>query len=77
MSFEKIREALAGQLEISEDTITESTDILDDLGADSLDIVELMMFVEDEFGVVVPDEELHNFKTVGDVAAYVDAAMDK
>ena len=77
MTFEKIRDALANQLEIDSATITAETDIIDDLGADSLDVVELMMFIEDEYGLVIPDEALHSFHTVGDVVAYVDKALEK
>ncbi|MBQ4322197.1 MAG: acyl carrier protein [Oscillospiraceae bacterium] len=72
MTFEKIRKALAEQLEVKEDTITMDTNIIDDLGADSLDVVELMMFIEDTFNLAIPDDALHTFRTLGDVVAYVE-----
>ena len=72
MTFEKIRKALAEQLEVKEESITLDTNIIDDLGADSLDVVELMMFIEDTFNLAIPDDALHTFRTLGDVVAYVD-----
>ncbi len=72
MTFEKIRKALAEQLEVKEDTITMDTNIIDDLGADSLDVVELMMFIEDTFNLAIPDDALHTFRTLGDVVSYVE-----
>ncbi len=72
MIFESIRKALAEQLEIKEDTITMETNIIDDLGADSLDVVELMMFIEDTYNLAIPDDALHTFRTLGDVVAYVE-----
>ncbi len=74
MTFERIRKALAEQLEISEDKISMETNIIDDLGADSLDVVELMMFIEESFDLAIPDDVLHTFHTVGDVVTYVDGA---
>lgn len=72
MVFEKIRAMLAEQLEINENTITEDTDIVDDLGADSLDVVELIMGAESEYGIVITDEAVQGFRTVGDVVAYIE-----
>jgi len=69
--FETIRSILASQLDIDEDQITRETDIIDDLGADSLDLAELMTMLEEEYGFVVTEEEVHNLRTVGDVEAYV------
>ena len=71
-SFEKIRSILATQLDIDEDKISMQTDIAEDLGADSLDVVELMMSVEEEFGVTIDEDEVRKFKAVGDVAQYID-----
>ncbi len=71
MVFEKIRKILAEQLDANEDDITADTKIEDDLHADSLDVVELLMSIEDEFEVEIPDEEIENLKTVGDVAEYI------
>jgi len=72
MIFESIRKALAEQLEVKEDSITLDTNIIDDLGADSLDVVELMMFIEDTYNLAIPDDALHTFRTLGDVVAYVE-----
>ena len=58
MVFEKIREILCQQLDIEEDTVTMESSIIDDLGADSLDVVDLLMTMEDEFDIEVPDEDV-------------------
>ena len=71
--FEAIREALAKQLRIAPAKITLSSRIKDDLGADSLDILQLLMTVEEDFGIAIPDEKLAAFSTVGDVVAYLDS----
>ncbi len=71
-TVEKIRKILASQLDIDVEKIGANTDIADDLGADSLDVVELMMSVEEEFNVSIDEDEVRNFKTVGDVAQYID-----
>ena len=69
--FEKVREIIAEKLSINEDEITMDSSFLDDLNADSLDLVELMMALEDELDTEIPDEEAENFKTVGDVVKYL------
>ena len=71
-TVEKIRKILAEQMDIDADKIKGSTDIAEDLGADSLSVVELMMAVEEEFGIIIDEEETKNFKTVDDVARYID-----
>ncbi len=71
MVFEKIKAILADQLDADEDAITMETDIAADLGADSLDVVELIMSIEDEFEVEVPDEKIEGIKTVGDIVNYI------
>lgn len=71
-TFRRIRELLAEQLDIDEDKITMDSDILEDFEADSLDVVDMVMTLEDEFGVEVPDEQIENFHTVGDVVRYVE-----
>ena len=73
MIFETVRELLAHQLEVSPESITPETDIFEDLGADSLDAVELKMALEDACGVSIPDEELAKLKTVGDIYNYITA----
>ncbi len=70
--LEVIKEILAKQLRVDVETITAETDIMDDLGADSLDVVEMLMTIEQEHGIVVPDEAIMGFKTVGDVAKYME-----
>lgn len=69
---EKIKEMLAKQLRVDINDIDEDTDIMDDLGADSLDIVEMLQIIEDDFGIVIPDEDVQSLKTVGDVADYIE-----
>ena len=71
--LEAVKEILSKQLRVDIDTIDDDTNIVDDLGADSLDVVEMLMTIEQEYGVVVPDEVITTFKTVGDVARYIDA----
>ena len=70
--FEKLQEMIADQLEIDVEDITYDSNILDDLGADSLDVVDLIMSIEDEFGIEVPDEALENIRTVEDMVKYIE-----
>lgn len=70
--LEKIREMVAENLGIEADTITEKSSFKDDLGADSLDLFELVMALEEEFGIEIPTEELEKIETVGDVIKYVE-----
>ena len=72
MIFEKVKDILAEQLDIDEDLITLDSSIVDDLGADSLDIVDLVMSLEDEFDTEIPDEAIENIKTVGDIVHYIE-----
>ena len=72
MVFEKIRAILCEQLDIEEDQVTMDSNIAEDLGADSLDVVALIMSIEDEFGLEVPDDQVENIKTVGDVVNYIE-----
>ena len=69
--FEKIQEIIADKLSIDAEEITLDSSFIDDLNADSLDIVELIMALEDELDMEIPDEDVENFKTVGDVVNYV------
>lgn len=71
--FEEVRKVLAKQLRVDEATITPASKIKDDLGADSLDVLQLLMTIEDEMGIQVPDEELATFNTVGDVVSYLES----
>lgn len=70
--LEAVKEILAKQLRVDIDTIDENTNIVSDLGADSLDVVEMLMTIEEEYGIVVPDEVVVTFVTVGDVAKYAE-----
>lgn len=72
MIFEKVKNALAEQFEVSPDTITLDTNLIDDLGADSLDVVELIMSIEDEFGVSISDEEAANLTSVQRIVDFVE-----
>ena len=72
MVFEKIREILCDQLDLNEDDVTMSSNLLDDLGADSLDMVDLVMTIEDQFELDVEDEDVENIKTVGDIVHYIE-----
>lgn len=75
MVFEKIKTILAEQLDADIDEMTMETNIARDLGADSLDVVELLMSIEDEFEVEIPDEEIENIKTIGDLTDYIQNNM--
>ena len=72
MFFEKVRDALAAQFELDPETITMETNLIDDLGADSLDVVELIMNIEDEFGVSISDEEAVNLSTVQRIVEFLE-----
>ena len=71
--FERIQAIVADKLSIDEGNVTMDASFIDDLNADSLDIVELIMALEDELDMEIPDEDVENFKTVGDVVNYVKA----
>ncbi|HIS48927.1 MAG TPA: acyl carrier protein [Candidatus Gallacutalibacter pullistercoris] len=72
MVFEKVKAILSEQFDVEEDTITNDTTITEDLGADSLDVVDLLMSIEDEFEIEVPDTEIENIKTVGELVKYIE-----
>ncbi|BCI61152.1 acyl carrier protein [Solibaculum mannosilyticum] len=72
MVLEKVKAILAEQFDVEEDSITSDTSISDDLGADSLDVVDLVMTLEDEFDVEIPDEEVENIRTVGALVKYIE-----
>lgn len=72
MVLNKLKEIIANQFGIDTDVISEETDIVADLGADSLDVVEMMMALEEEFGVTIEDEKIAELKTVGDVVECVE-----
>jgi acyl carrier protein len=75
MVLDKLKEIIAAQFGIDVDEVSEETDIVADLGADSLDVVEMMMALEEEYGVTIDDSKVAELKTVGDVAACVEGMI--
>lgn len=73
MVFDKVKEIIVDQLDVEEEKVTPEASITEDLGADSLDVVDLVMSFEDEFGIEIPDEEVENVKTVGDIVKLIEA----
>ena len=72
--FEKVKDLIADQLDVDDkESITNDSSITDDLGADSLDVVDLVMALEDEFSVEIPEDQVENIKTVGDIVKYIEA----
>ncbi len=69
--FDKVKNVIVDQLNVDEADVTEEASFTDDLGADSLDLVEFVMALEEQFGISIPDEEAENIKTVGDAVAYI------
>ena len=70
--FEKVKSVLAQQFELDPESITMDTNLIDDLGADSLDVVELIMSLEDEFGIAISDNDAAQLYTVGRIVDYLD-----
>ena len=70
-AFEKVREIMAEQLDVDYDSITLDTSFINDLEADSLDIVELIMAIEEEFDIEIPDEDAERISTVGEAVSYI------
>ena len=75
MVFDRMREALAVQFEVEPEKITRDTNIMADYGADSLDLVELIMTLEEEYSVSVTDESVYENKTVGEIADYIESLL--
>ena len=75
MVLEKVKMILSNQFDVEEDSITPETNIADDLNADSLDFVDMLMSLEDEFDVEIPDEEIEKMRTVGEVVSYIEEHM--
>ncbi len=73
--FEKVKKIIVDQLRVDENLVTMDSNIQEDLGADSLDAVELIMALEEEFGIDVQDDEAEKFKTVGDVVRYIEKRL--
>ncbi len=70
--FEQVKKILCDQLDLDEEQVTEDSEVIDDLGADSLDIVDLVMTLEEEFNTEIPDEDIENLRTVGDIVKYIE-----
>ena len=77
MCYEKVRQLICEQLGKSPDKVNMETKIVEDLGADSLDVVEMLMALEDEYGISLPDEVAMKLHTVGDIVNYIDANAKK
>ncbi len=77
MVLDKIREIIVDQLDVEEDKVVAEASIQDDLGADSLDVVDLVMSIEESFDIEIPDEEVENIKTVGDIVKFIEAKTEE
>ena len=77
MVFDKIKDIIVEQLDVEEDAVTMEASITEDLGADSLDVVDLVMSIEESFDVEIPDEEVENIKTVGDIVKYIENKVEE
>ncbi|MEG0615721.1 MAG: acyl carrier protein [Oscillospiraceae bacterium] len=75
MVFEKVRDIIVEQLDVEADKVSLSASITEDLGADSLDIVDLVMALEEEFDMEIPDEAVENIKVVGDIVKFIEDAQ--
>lgn len=76
MYLEKMKPLLADRFDVKEEDITLDTKIVEDLGADSLDVVDLLMAIEDEYAISIPEDAAEKMKTVGDVVAYLENAQN-
>lgn len=76
MIFEKLKDIIAEQLSVEADEVNLDSNIQDDLGADSLDVVDLITTIEDEFDISIPDEAVEEIKTVGDIVNYIEKNTD-
>lgn len=74
-TFDKVRELLANQLNVEDSKVTLDANIATDLGADSLDVFEILMGLEEEFNITIPDEKVNDIKTVGDLVGFIDAEI--
>jgi acyl carrier protein len=73
MTFDKVRDIIVEQLQVEPDQITPDTSLMKDLEADSLDAVEIIMGIETEFDIEIPDDEAEKFQSIGDIVSYVDS----
>lgn len=76
MIFDEVKEILADQLDINTDDIEITSDLMDDLGADSLDAIDIVMSVEDQYSIEVPDEVIKSIKTVEDIVSFIESNID-
>ncbi len=76
MTFDKIKNIIVEQLSVDESQVTADTHLMKDLEADSLDAVEIIMAIEDEFDIEVPDEDAEKFQSVGDIVKYVEDKLN-
>lgn len=72
MTFERVKEIIAEQLDVDPESVTYESVITDDLGADSLDVVDLVMSFEDEFDIEIPEEAIESIHTVSDIVKYIE-----
>lgn len=75
MVFEKVRTLICEQLDIDENKVTEDSAMIEDLGADSLDVVDLIMSIEEEFDITIPETSTEDIKTVGDIVKYIESVI--
>lgn len=76
MVFDKVKKIIVDQLDVEEDKVTEAASITDDLGADSLDVVDLVMSFEEEFDIEIPDDQVEKIKTVGDIVKFIEGKVE-
>ena len=76
MVFDKVKKIIVDQLDVEADKVTEAASITDDLGADSLDVVDLVMSFEEEFDIEIPDDQVEKIKTVGDIVKFIEEKVE-
>lgn len=76
MIFDEVREILAEQLDVDKDSIEMNSKLAEDLGADSLDAIDIVMTIEDQYSIEVPDENIENMKTVEDIVSFIESNTD-
>lgn len=76
MVYEKIKELLLSQFGIDEDQLTPQTDIVDDLGADSLDVMEMLMALEEEYGIMIADEDVSDLRTIAEISEFIESKIE-
>ena len=76
MVFDKVKKIIVDQLDVEEDKVTEAASITDDLGAVSLDVVDLVMSFEEEFDIEIPDDQVEKIKTVGDIVKFIEEKVE-